>query len=59
MRRKKTMAGLSRTGPKASTENCLRLLRENENAPTISALMRSLKHVKSSGPYIRDEMNER
>ena len=37
----------------------LRLLRTNKKAPTISALMRSLKHVKSSGPYTRDEMNER
>lgn len=36
-----------------------RLLRVNKKAPTFSALMRSLKHVKSSGPYTRDEMNER
>jgi hypothetical protein len=40
-------------------EERLRLLRENRKAPMISALMRSLKHVKSSGPYTRDEMNER
>ena len=31
----------------------------NKKAPMISALMRRLKHVKSSGPYTRDEMNER
>jgi hypothetical protein len=37
----------------------LRLLRGNKKAPTITALMRNLKHVKSSGPYTRDEMNER
>jgi hypothetical protein len=43
----------------ASAEERLRLLRENKKAPTISALMRSLKHVESSGPYSRDEMNER
>jgi hypothetical protein len=42
---------------KASAEE--RLLRVNKKAPTFSALMLSLKHVKSSGPYTRDEMNER
>ncbi len=41
------------------SEERLRLLRANKKAPTISALMRSLKHLKSSGPYTRDEMNER
>ena len=25
----------------------------------VDALMRRLKHVRSSGPYTRDEMNER
>ena len=25
----------------------------------VAALMRRLRHVKSSGPYTRDEMNER
>jgi hypothetical protein len=25
----------------------------------VDALMRSLRHVRSSGPYTRDEMNER
>jgi predicted transcriptional regulator len=44
---------------KALAKERLRLLRVNKKAPTISALMRSLKHVKSSGPYTRDEMNER
>jgi hypothetical protein len=53
------MVGLSRTGPRASTEERLRLQRENDKGPTISALMRKLKHVKSSGPYTRDQMNER
>jgi predicted transcriptional regulator len=43
---------------KALAEERSRLLRVNKKAPTISALMRSLKHVKSSGPYTRDEMNE-
>ncbi len=42
-----------------SSEERLRLPRVNKKAPTISALMRRLKHVKSSGPYTRDEMNER
>jgi hypothetical protein len=36
-----------------------RLLHVNKKAPAIDALMRTLKHVKSSGPYTRDEMNER
>jgi hypothetical protein len=51
--------GLLRTGPKASTEERLRLQRENDKGPTTSALMCKLKHVKSPGPYTRDEMNER
>ena len=42
-----------------SSEERLLLLRVNKKAPTISALMRSLEHVKSSDPYTRDEMNER
>jgi len=53
--RKKAKVRLVRDG----SEELLRLLRVNKKAPTISALMRSLKHVKSSGPYTRDEMNER
>ncbi len=40
-------------------EERLRLLHVNKKAQAINALMRSLKHVKSSGPYTRDEMNER
>lgn len=44
---------------KALAEERLRLLRVNKTAPTFSALMRSLKHVRSSGPYTRDELNER
>jgi hypothetical protein len=31
----------------------------NKKTPAIDALMRSLKHVRSSGPYTRGEMNER
>ena len=27
--------------------------------PALDALMRRLKHVRSAGPYARDEMNER
>jgi hypothetical protein len=27
--------------------------------PAVEALMRRLRHVRSSGPYSRDEMNER
>ena len=42
-----------------SSEERLRPLRVNKKALTINALMRSLKHVRSSGPYTRDEMNER
>jgi len=42
-----------------SSEARLRLLRINKRASAINALMRSLKHVKSTGPYTRDEMNER
>jgi hypothetical protein len=53
--RRKAKVRLGRDG----SEERLRLLRVNKKAPTISALMRSLKHVKSSGPYTRDEMNER
>jgi len=53
--RKKAKVRLVRDG----SEERLRLLRINKKAPTISALMRSLRHVKSSGPYTRDEMNER
>ncbi len=41
------------------SEERLWMLRVNQKAPTMSALMRNLKHVKSSGPYTRDEMNER
>jgi predicted transcriptional regulator len=44
---------------KALADERLRLLRVNKKAPTVAALMRSLKHVKSSGPHTRDEMNER
>lgn len=29
------------------------------SAAVLDALMRQLQHVKSSGPYTRDEMNER
>jgi len=36
-----------------------KVLRDDKRAPTFDALMRSLKHVRSSGPYTRDEMNER
>jgi len=43
----------------ALAEEGLRLQRINKRAPTFTALMRSLKHVKSSAPYTRDEMNER
>jgi hypothetical protein len=53
--RRKTKVLLVREG----SEERLRLLRINRKAPTISALMRILKHVTSSGPYTRDEMNER
>ena len=53
--RRKAKTRLVRDG----SEERLRLLRVNKQAPTISALMRSLKHVTSSGPYTRDEMNER
>jgi hypothetical protein len=41
------------------SEERLRLLRVNKKGPAFDALMRSLKHVKSSGPYTRDELNER
>ncbi len=37
----------------------LSLRRVNTKLRQISALMRSLKHVRSSGHYTRDEMNER
>jgi hypothetical protein len=53
--RKKAKVRLAREG----SEERFRLLRVNKKDATISALMRSLKHVKSSGPYTRDEMNER
>lgn len=54
MRRKSKLRS-SRDG----SEETMRPLRLNKKAPTISALIRSLKQVKSSGPYTRDEMNER
>jgi hypothetical protein len=53
--RGKTKARLVRDG----SEKRLRLRSVNKKAPAINALMRSLKHVRSSGPYTRDEMNER
>ena len=53
--RKKAKVRLGRDG----SEERLRQLRVNKKAPEINALMRSLKHVKSTGPYTRDEMNER
>jgi hypothetical protein len=42
-----------------SSEERLPPLRVCKKSTTIAALMRRLKHVKSSGPYTRDEMNER
>jgi len=57
--RKKAKVGLATDGAEALAEKRLRVLHENKKAPTTSALIRSLKHVKSSGPYTRDEMNER
>jgi hypothetical protein len=53
--RRKAKARLVRDG----SQEHLRLLRANKKVAEINALMRSLKHVKSSGPYTRDEMNER
>jgi len=53
--RKKAKVRLVRDG----SEEHLRLLRVKKKALAINALMRSLKHVSSSGPYTRDEMNER
>jgi len=32
---------------------------ESGGAAAVKALMRRLKHVRSAGPYTRDEMNER
>jgi hypothetical protein len=32
---------------------------QSRGSADINALMRRLRHVKSSGPYTRDEMNER
>ena len=42
-----------------ASDDRLRQLRVNKKPPAINALMRSLRHVKSTGPYTRDEMNER
>ncbi len=56
---KETKLVLATDGSEVLAEKRLRLLRENKKAPTTSALMRSFKHIKSSGPYTRDEMNER
>jgi hypothetical protein len=53
--RRKAKVQVSRDG----YEESVRLLHVDKKVSTISALMRSLKHVKSSGPYCRDEMNER
>ena len=32
---------------------------ESRGSADINALMRCLRHVRSSGPYTRDQMNER
>ena len=40
------------------SEERLRLLCFNKKDRKISALMRSINHLMSSGPYTRDEMNE-
>ena len=53
--RRKAKVRLVREG----SEERLRLLRVNKKAAAINALMRSLRHVKSSGPYTRDQVNER
>jgi hypothetical protein len=53
--RRKAKVRVDRDG----SEERLRLLRASRKASTISALMRSLKRVRSSGPYTHGEMNER
>jgi hypothetical protein len=53
--RKKAKVRLVRDG----SEEHLRLLLVKKTALAINVLMRSLRNVKSSGPYTRDEMNER
>ena len=42
-----------------ASEERLRLFRVGKKTFAINALMRRLKHVKSSGPYTRGVMNER
>jgi hypothetical protein len=41
------------------SEGRFRRVRVSKRAAAIDKLMRSLKHVESSGPHTRDEMNER
>jgi hypothetical protein len=49
---------VARTNKKVEKRSASKVLRE-KRALAFDALMRSLKHVKSSGSYTRDEMNER
>jgi hypothetical protein len=50
---------VAKTNKKTKKQSVSKVLREGKYAAAFDALMRSLKHVKSSGPYTPDEMNER
>jgi hypothetical protein len=50
---------MAKTDNKTKDRLLSRLEPSDKKAPAFSALMRRLKHVKSSCPYTRDEMNER
>jgi hypothetical protein len=53
------VAKASKAKKKGTKLSVSRSRREDMIALAFNTLMRSLKHVKSSGPYTRDEMNER
>jgi hypothetical protein len=50
---------VARTNKKVKKRPASKVLREERRALSFDALMRRLKHVKSSGPHTRDEMNKR
>jgi hypothetical protein len=50
---------VARANKRVEKRSAAKVLREDKRTLAFDSLMRSLKHVKSSGPYTRDEMNER
>jgi hypothetical protein len=50
---------MAKKAREAKKHSVPRLRKGKEMVSKIRVLMSSLKHVQSSGPYSRDEMNER